>query len=139
MGLANIDNQGIAGIEKRPDGQGLGRPPHSGGFTVNRMEKPVELCGRPARPARTARRADRRASRYRRSPRRDLVNDVHSGEILPMVSVPDLDPNNPKEANDPTRINRPDHRRLRDGLDPQGAHARHGVDPGQGRHCRLDL
>jgi len=35
-----------------------------------------------------------------------LVTDVRTGEILSMVSVPDFDPNNPKEANDPTRINR---------------------------------
>ena len=35
-----------------------------------------------------------------------VVTDVRTGEILAMVSVPDFDPNNPKEANDPTRINR---------------------------------
>ena len=34
------------------------------------------------------------------------VTDVRTGEIVAMVSVPDYDPNNPKEANDPTRINR---------------------------------
>jgi cell division protein FtsI (penicillin-binding protein 3) len=31
---------------------------------------------------------------------------VRTGEVLAMVSVPDFDPNNPKEASDPTRINR---------------------------------
>ena len=35
-----------------------------------------------------------------------LLTDVRTGEIISMVSVPDYDPNNPKEANDPTRINR---------------------------------
>jgi cell division protein FtsI (penicillin-binding protein 3) len=35
-----------------------------------------------------------------------VITDVRTGEILSMVSVPDFDPNNPKEANDPTRINR---------------------------------
>jgi cell division protein FtsI (penicillin-binding protein 3) len=35
-----------------------------------------------------------------------LITDVRTGEIISMVSVPDFDPNNPKEANDPTRINR---------------------------------
>ena len=35
-----------------------------------------------------------------------VVTDVRTGEIVAMVSVPDFDPNNPKEANDPTRINR---------------------------------
>ena len=35
-----------------------------------------------------------------------LLTDVRTGEIISMVSVPDYDPNNPREALDPTRINR---------------------------------
>src|SRR6202790_3105044 len=35
-----------------------------------------------------------------------LVSNVRTGEIVAMVSVPDFDPNNPKEAHDPDRINR---------------------------------
>src|SRR5205085_10838747 len=35
-----------------------------------------------------------------------LISDVQTGEIVAMVSVPDYDPNNPREALDPTRINR---------------------------------
>jgi cell division protein FtsI (penicillin-binding protein 3) len=35
-----------------------------------------------------------------------LLLDVNSGEIVAMASEPDYDPNNPREANDPTRINR---------------------------------
>ena len=35
-----------------------------------------------------------------------VITDVRTGEVIAMVSVPDFDPNNPKEANDPTRINR---------------------------------
>ena len=32
-----------------------------------------------------------------------VITDVRTGEILAMVSVPDFDPNNPKEASDPKR------------------------------------
>ncbi len=35
-----------------------------------------------------------------------LVSNVRTGEIVAMVSLPDFDPNNPKEAHDPDRINR---------------------------------
>jgi cell division protein FtsI (penicillin-binding protein 3) len=35
-----------------------------------------------------------------------VLTDVRTGEVIAMVSVPDYDPNNPREALDPTRINR---------------------------------
>ena len=35
-----------------------------------------------------------------------LILDVRTGEIVSMVSVPDYNPNNPREALDPSRINR---------------------------------
>src|SRR6202000_1761820 len=35
-----------------------------------------------------------------------LVTNVKTGEVVAMVSLPDFDPNNPKEAHDPDRINR---------------------------------
>ena len=35
-----------------------------------------------------------------------VVLNVNTGEVVAMVSEPDYDPNNPREANDPTRINR---------------------------------
>ena len=34
-----------------------------------------------------------------------IVANVKTGEIVAMVSLPDFDPNSPKEANDPNRIN----------------------------------
>ncbi len=35
-----------------------------------------------------------------------VVLNVNTGEIVALVSEPDYDPNNPREANDPSRINR---------------------------------
>src|SRR5207247_2257035 len=35
-----------------------------------------------------------------------LVTDVRTGEVIALVSLPDYDPNSPRQAIDPTRINR---------------------------------
>jgi cell division protein FtsI (penicillin-binding protein 3) len=105
IGLVNIDNQGIAGIEKWLDGQGLADL-HMAGLAVNRMERPVELAV--DLRVQHAMRDELIAARdkYKAIAAAGLVTDVRTGEIISMVSVPDFDPNNPKEANDPTRINR---------------------------------
>ena len=55
-----------------------------------------------------------------------------------MVSLPDYDPNSPKQANDPTAHQPPDHRRVRDGLDLQGADAGDGARLRQ-VHAQLDV
>jgi cell division protein FtsI (penicillin-binding protein 3) len=105
IGLVNIDNQGIAGIEKWLDGLGLADL-HMAGLAVDRMDKPIDL----ALDLRVqhAMRDELLAARdkYKAIAAAGLITDVRTGEIISMVSVPDFDPNKPKEANDPTRINR---------------------------------
>jgi cell division protein FtsI (penicillin-binding protein 3) len=105
IGHVNIDNQGIAGIEKWLDGRGLADL-HMAGLATDRLEKPVELAVdlRVQHALRDELMAAR--EKYRAIAAAGLVTDVRTGEIIAMVSVPDYDPNNPKEANDPTRINR---------------------------------
>jgi cell division protein FtsI (penicillin-binding protein 3) len=105
IGLVNIDNQGIAGIEKWLDGRGLADL-HMAGLAVDRMENPIELAVdlRVQHALRDELIAAR--DKYKAIAAAGLITDVHTGEIISMVSVPDFDPNNPKEANDPTRINR---------------------------------
>jgi cell division protein FtsI (penicillin-binding protein 3) len=44
--------------------------------------------------------------KYKAKAASGVVADVNSGEVVAMVSLPDYDPNNPREALDPTRINR---------------------------------
>src|SRR4029078_6782832 len=46
------------------------------------------------------------ANKYKVKAAAGLVVDVETGEIVAMVSLPDYDPNSPKQANDPLRINR---------------------------------
>jgi cell division protein FtsI (penicillin-binding protein 3) len=105
IGHVNIDNQGIAGIEKWLDGRGLADL-HMAGLATDRLEKPVELAVdlRVQHALRDELMAAR--DKFRAIAAAGLVTDVRTGEIVAMVSVPDYDPNNPREANDPTRINR---------------------------------
>jgi cell division protein FtsI (penicillin-binding protein 3) len=105
IGLVNIDNQGIAGMEKWVDTSGL-QALHLAGLATDRLQKPVQLA------------VDLRvqhalrdelifaANKYKVKAAAGLVSDVNTGEIVAMVSLPDYDPNDPKQANDPTRINR---------------------------------
>jgi len=105
IGLVNVDNQGIAGIEKWLDGNGLAAL-HAAGLATDRLQEPVQLAV--DLRAQHVMRDELVAARdkFKAKAAAGLVTDVRTGEILSMVSVPDFDPNNPKEANDPTRINR---------------------------------
>jgi cell division protein FtsI (penicillin-binding protein 3) len=105
IGLVNIDNQGIAGIERWLDKSGLADL-HMAGFAVDRQQKPVELAL--DLKVQHALRDELLAAqqKFKAKAAAGTVTDVRTGEIVAMVSVPDFDPNNPKEANDPTRINR---------------------------------
>ncbi|MBM3528887.1 MAG: penicillin-binding protein 2 [Alphaproteobacteria bacterium] len=105
IGHVNIDNQGIAGIEKWLDGRGLAAL-HMAGLAADRLQRPVNLA------------VDLRvqhalrdelifaAEKFKVKAAAGLIVDVDTGEIVSMVSLPDYDPNSPKQANDPLRINR---------------------------------
>src|SRR5207248_2479151 len=105
IGHVDIDNQGIAGIEKWLDGRGLADL-HMAGFASDRLQKPIELA------------VDLRVQhalhdeliaareKFKALAVAGLLSDVRTGEIVAMVSLPDYDPNNPRQALDPTRINR---------------------------------
>jgi len=105
IGHVNIDNQGTAGIEKWLDARGLADL-HLAGLATDRLQKPVELAVdlRVQHALRdeliTAR------AKFKAVAAAGLLTDVRTGEVVSMVSVPDYDPNNPREALDPTRINR---------------------------------
>src|SRR6516225_5173535 len=105
IGHVNIDNQGIAGIEKWLDGQGLAAL-HMAGLATDRLQTPVEL----ALDLRVqhALRDELVAARTKFSAiaAAGVVLNVRTGEVVAMVSEPDYDPNYPRQALDPTRINR---------------------------------
>ena len=105
LGHVNIDNQGIAGIEKWLDGQGLAAL-HMAGLATDRLQTPVQL----ALDLRVqhALRDELLAAqvKFNTIAAAGIVLNVRTGEIVALVSEPDYDPNNPREALDPTRINR---------------------------------
>ena len=105
IGHVNVDNQGIAGIEKWVDGRGLADL-HRAGFATDRQQKPVELSIDLG--VQHALRDELIAARekFKAKASAGIILDVRSGEIVAMVSEPDYDPNNPREALDPSRINR---------------------------------
>ena len=105
IGLVNIDNQGIAGMEKWLDSNGLADL-HRAGFATDRLQRPVELSV-DLRVEHALRDELLKAKeKYKAKAASGLVSNVKTGEIVAMVSLPDFDPNNPKEAHDPDRINR---------------------------------
>jgi cell division protein FtsI (penicillin-binding protein 3) len=105
IGHVNIDNQGIAGMEKWLDSHGLAAL-HMAGLATDRLQNPVVLAVdlRVEHALRdelvTAR------TQFHALAAAGLVLNVNTGEIVAMVSEPDYDPNNPREALDPSRINR---------------------------------
>jgi cell division protein FtsI (penicillin-binding protein 3) len=105
IGLVNIDNQGIAGMEKWLDNNGLADL-HRAGFATDRLQKPVELSIDLRVEHALRDELIKAKDKFKAKAASGIVSDVRTGEIVAMVSLPDFDPNNPKEAHDPERINR---------------------------------
>lgn len=97
VGYSDIDGHGIAGIEKSFD---------------DRLDDPA-LADRPLRLALDLRvqhavveEVSRAIGRFRARAGGGLVLDVRTGEILAMASLPDFDPHNRPDSNDPALFNR---------------------------------
>src|SRR5665213_2402174 len=104
IGQVNVDNQGIAGIEKWLDGQGLAAL-HMAGLATDRLQRPVDLAL--DLRAQFALRDELAKAREKFSAKAasGLLLDVNSGEIVAMASEPDFDPNVSGNPKDPTRLN----------------------------------
>jgi cell division protein FtsI (penicillin-binding protein 3) len=92
-------------MEKWLDSNGLADL-HRAGFATDRLQRPVELSV-DLRVEHALRDELLKAKeKFHAKAASGLVSNVRTGEIVAMVSVPDFDPNNPREAHDPDRINR---------------------------------
>lgn len=99
LGGVNVDNQGIAGIEKFIDGNGLAEL-HLAGLATDRQQEPVQLS-MDVRVQNAVRDELLRAKeKFKAKAAMGVVTDVRTGEIISLVSLPDFDPNvggNPKD------------------------------------------
>jgi cell division protein FtsI (penicillin-binding protein 3) len=105
IGYVDIDNKGIAGMERWLDGQGLDDL-HMAGLATDRLQNPVQLAldlrvQHALRDELVAARA-----KFKAIAAAGVVLNVRTGEIVAMVSEPDYDPNKPGDPHDPTLINR---------------------------------
>ncbi|TDT91254.1 cell division protein FtsI (penicillin-binding protein 3) [Azorhizobium sp. AG788] len=92
VGNVNVDNQGIAGLEKYIDGRGLAEL-HLAGLATDRQQEPVALS-MDVRVQHTLRDELLKArEKFKAKAAMGLVTNVRTGEIVAMVSLPDFDPN----------------------------------------------
>jgi cell division protein FtsI (penicillin-binding protein 3) len=106
LGIANVDNQGIAGIERWIDGQGL-NDLKGAGFAPEATDlKPVQLAV-DLRVTHAMRDELAKAmKRFKAKAAAAALMDVNTGEIVGHVSLPDYDPNEPAGALNDKTINR---------------------------------
>lgn len=106
IGFTNLDNTGIAGIEKYVDGQGLSDLT-SFGLRIKPADlKPVQLSIDLRVTHAVRDELEKGIEKYKAKAGAAAVLDVNTGEVIALASLPDYDPNNPSDALEPTRINR---------------------------------
>ena len=106
LGFTNVDNIGIAGMEKHIDGMGLNDLTMAG-FRLDPADlKPVKLS-LDLRVTHAIRdELIKGIDRFKAKAGAAAILDVNTGEIIALASLPDYDPNNPSDALEPLRINR---------------------------------
>ena len=100
LGAVNIDNQGIAGIEKHMDGQDVALLQSIGLARGNELS-PVNLSIDLRVQHIMYEQLTDALSRYKAVAAAGVMLDVRTGEVIAMVSLPDFDPNNPASAFEP--------------------------------------
>ena len=106
VGFANIDNVGIAGIEKWIDAQGLQELSGAGLARDATDLKPVQLSIDLRIQHAMRDELVRGMAYFRALAAASMLLDVTTGEVVSLVSLPDFDPSNPVDALEKDRINR---------------------------------
>jgi cell division protein FtsI (penicillin-binding protein 3) len=104
LGFVDVDSRGLAGIEKYLDDNGalytasLADPAHRSSFPATlsidtRVQHAIDVELTAA------------IERFKAIGGAGLVLDIHSGEVIALSSLPDFNPNDPREAQLPDRLN----------------------------------
>lgn len=106
LGSVNIDNAGIAGIERWIDEQGL-QDLRLAGLNFNRRDlEPIVLSLDLRVQYALSDELRKAVDRFSAIAGAGLILDVTNGEVIALVSLPDFNPNIPADALKPDRINR---------------------------------
>jgi cell division protein FtsI (penicillin-binding protein 3) len=105
VGHVNIDNRGVAGMERYVDSQGLADLA-AVGMTSDQPLEPVKLSIDLRVQAIVREVIMSSIDKFKAIGAGAVVLDVHTGEVLAMASAPDYDPNNPAEGAEEGWLNR---------------------------------
>ncbi|MGH6735830.1 MAG: peptidoglycan D,D-transpeptidase FtsI family protein [Methyloceanibacter sp.] len=103
VGLVDVDNRGLAGIEKFVDDNPqltMASPQTASGEETVTLSLDVGVQHVLREELKAA------MANYRAKAAAGVVIDLHSGEVLGLVSLPDFDPNHREQALDKDRLNR---------------------------------
>ncbi|MBD8907440.1 penicillin-binding protein [Methylorubrum zatmanii] len=106
LGVTNLDNVGIAGIEKYIDGQGNKALNEFGLVEKQTDLSPVQLSLDLRAQFAVRDELVKGVEHFKAKAGASMIMDVNTGEILALASYPDFDPNEPKDALSDDRINR---------------------------------
>ncbi|MCZ8313457.1 penicillin-binding protein 2 [Phreatobacter sp.] len=105
LGMVNVDNQGLGGIERYIDNQGLAEL-HRAGLVTDRNQAAVQLSI-DLRVQHVLRDELIQAhQKFRAKAAAGVIVDVNTGEVVALASIPDYDPNQPSTAAGFDRANR---------------------------------
>ncbi len=105
VGHVNVDNRGIAGMERYVDNQGLADLA-AVGMTTDQHLEPVRLSIDLRVQSIVREVLAEGIKKYEALGAGAVVLDVNTGEVLAMASLPDYDPNNPAEGAEEGWLNR---------------------------------
>ncbi|GLQ18977.1 cell division protein [Maritalea porphyrae] len=105
LGAVNVDNVGIAGLERHLDQREVALLQDLG-FARDRSLQPVELSIDLRVQHAMHRELEDALTRYQAIAAAGVMMNVQTGEIVALVSLPDFDPNMPAGALEEGRINR---------------------------------